>query len=83
MSEAQPAPPTHPMTATRFRECLGLLGWTLRSLSELLRIHPTTVQRWAMGRQEIPLSVAQWLELRARHAQIHPLPVGWDRRAAA
>ena len=69
------------MTPDRFRACLDALHWSQRGLADMLRLHPTTVRRWATGHGIIPANVAAWLEhLTAAH-EAAPLPEGW--RAAA
>lgn len=50
------------------------LGWTNRELARRLGTHPTTVQRWAHGRQEIPAPVEEWLTNLARMVRKNPPP---------
>lgn len=66
------------MTPDRFRECLNMIGWSMRGVAERLRVHETLVRQWwATGRKPIPDEVAAWLEALARAHGRHPLPVGW------
>ncbi len=70
------------MTPDRFRECLAVLHWSQRGLAGILDTHPTTVRRMATGDAGIPDGVAKWLEELAAVHRTHPLPVGWQKRAA-
>lgn len=63
------------MTPTRLRECLALLRWSQRGLADALQRPEGTVRQWARGTVQIPLDVAQWLEvLAAVHAANPPPP---------
>jgi ribosome-binding protein aMBF1 (putative translation factor) len=69
------------MTPTRFRECLGLIGWSQRGLSTRIESDERLVRRWASGDAEIPPSVAEWLETLAKiHAEF-PSPKSWRKRS--
>lgn len=63
------------MNPTRLRECLTALDWTQRGAARLLGRQEGTVRQWARGTVQIPEEVAQWLEVRARHAERTPPPV--------
>jgi transcriptional regulator with XRE-family HTH domain len=66
------------MTPERFRECMSIIGWSMRSLSERLGVHETLVRQWwATGRKPIPEVVATWLEALTAAHEAHPLPAGW------
>lgn len=71
------------MTPTALREALEVLRWTQRGLADVLGTHQTTVRRWATGQQEIPASVADWLDNLANFHRESPLPVGWNSKEAA
>lgn len=63
------------MSPTRLRECLALLRWSQRGLADALNRQEGTVRQWARGAVQIPDDVAQWLEIRAKHAERYPPPV--------
>lgn len=63
------------MSPTRLRECLFLLGWSQRSLAKTLGWSDRTGAQWASGAMIIPPNVAEWLEIRAQHAERYPPPV--------
>ena len=63
------------MTPTRLRECLTALDWSQRGLARLINRQEGTVRQWARGAVQVPEYVAEWLEIRAQHAEQHPPPL--------
>lgn len=63
-----------PMTPTRFRECLDILGWTQRGLATYLDAPEGMIRSMARGTASIPDELAAWLEARAQHAAATPPP---------
>jgi len=68
------------MTATEMRECLSLLHWSQRHLSEVLTTDERLIRKWASAKVEVPANVATWLRTLAQVHQKHPHPVGWEIR---
>jgi transcriptional regulator with XRE-family HTH domain len=68
------------MTPTRLRECLAVLGWTQRGLAAFLGCDERMAREWAAGKRLMPPRLAEWVELRARHAEAHPPPADWQTR---
>ena len=67
------------MTATRLREVLVLLDWSINQLARILGTNKTTVQRWADGERSVPPVVADWLEALALVHAANPVPRDWRR----
>jgi hypothetical protein len=62
------------MTREQFRECLAILHWSVRDLSELLAVSDREVRRWAVGQNPVPPRIAAWLEAAARWHEANPPP---------
>lgn len=50
------------MTSTEFRQRREALGYTLRSLAEVLGVHYMTVHKWEAGDHRVPQAVAMVME---------------------
>lgn len=61
------------MTSDGLRVALNALHWSQRGLARILDLDERRVRRWAAG-EPIPLAIARWLEIRARHAELNPPP---------
>ena len=65
------------MSPDQLRDRLLALRWSQRGLAEALRLHPTTVRRWAIGETRIPGNVGIWLNRLVIHHKQFPVPDGW------
>lgn len=63
------------MTPDRIRECLAMLHWSQRGLSDILRCDERRVRRWATGQYEMPEDQARWLERHAQAMEADPPPL--------
>lgn len=70
-----------PMPNKRFSECLEIIGWSARYLSELLRCDTNLPTRWKRGRTQVPAEVSEWLETLATEHQRLAVPNNWRVRA--
>jgi hypothetical protein len=64
------------MTPNRYRECLDMLGITAADLARKLGCSDRLTYRWASGKIEVPIGIANWLEnwVAVRLAHPDPLP---------
>ena len=62
------------MTATRFRQCLDTIGWSVCGIAAKLDVPETRPRRWAEGRYPVPKEVARWLERLATVHEKNPPP---------
>jgi ribosome-binding protein aMBF1 (putative translation factor) len=73
-AEAWPPPPfptAGPMTPTRLRECLAIIGWSQRQLASMIAIDSSRVRRMATGEEPIsPTLQAGLEELAEAHARV-------------
>ena len=65
------------MTPLRFSECLTALYWTEETLARALECDLLLVESWMDGEQEIPPSLAAWLEVLAGIHEGAPPPTTW------
>jgi hypothetical protein len=72
--EAWPPPPlptAGPMTPTRLRECIAIIGWSQRQLAGMIGIDSSRVRRMATGEEPIsPTLQAGLEELAEAHARV-------------
>ena len=68
------------MTPARLRECVDLIGWSMRGLADRLGCDNRLVRRWASGAAAIPESVSAWLERLAEAHSSAPAPQDWRQR---
>ena len=68
------------MTPDRFRDCLAVLHWPMRSLAKRLGLDERQVRRWAYGEATVPSPLAAWLDDLARHHEARPTPEVSARR---
>ena len=59
------------------RQCLAALHWSQRDLARILDVGFARVNRWAMGADDIPPRVADWLASSAASLRAEPLPKDW------
>ncbi len=68
------------MTPAHLCDCMAVLGWNARALAAQLGCQDEMVRRWTRGLADVPVSVEQWLLMRADATIPLPVPVGWRTR---
>lgn len=65
------------MTPARLIECLEAIRWTPLGLADALQSEVSVVVAWLHGREAVPASIGEWLEILARAHHAAPPPRNW------